>query len=557
MNYNKKFYEKHGIKVTDEPIMTNQDKAVSNILERYFHLVHKQQSVSLTMVAELEDYVERYPDVKSFKNYLYAAYMRTNQKQKAAVCLDKTIQQHPDYIFAHMNLANRLMEEKNFNKAADILKQPYDIRDFEKDEYIHVSAFKGYYSTAIRLELERENKDEAERMHRILFDYDPKDKTLKELAILLLSFGFKKQAENKPINNREMDIISKPIKGHYLADEKGNPIFNHLEINQLYQYSLENIPKKVIENILSLPRPTLVQDLEHAFMDTAIRYEYFQEKDWNDNKNNFFIHALFLLTELKSYESLPVILDFLRQDEEFREYWLADWLETRFHPTLYLLASNQLEALTDFALEENISPWNRLLMTEIAAQVAMKQPERRNEVLNWFKGIIQYHLDNPANDNLISTEFLSGLIADLVHIRAVELEDAIKELHATGWIDDRFNGKLVEVLKDLHEPFDPFYINPLPVDIYELYSREYEKRKDKSQMKHDPKLLETLNDPYFNYKTHILTEVLSKAFGEYDDDFEDDDWEPQLPVKRAEPKVGRNDPCPCGSGKKYKKCHGN
>jgi preprotein translocase subunit SecA len=27
-------------------------------------------------------------------------------------------------------------------------------------------------------------------------------------------------------------------------------------------------------------------------------------------------------------------------------------------------------------------------------------------------------------------------------------------------------------------------------------------------------------------------------------------------VKRDSPKVGRNDPCPCGSGKKYKKCHG-
>jgi uncharacterized protein len=26
--------------------------------------------------------------------------------------------------------------------------------------------------------------------------------------------------------------------------------------------------------------------------------------------------------------------------------------------------------------------------------------------------------------------------------------------------------------------------------------------------------------------------------------------------KREEPKVGRNDPCPCGSGKKYKKCCG-
>jgi preprotein translocase subunit SecA len=28
------------------------------------------------------------------------------------------------------------------------------------------------------------------------------------------------------------------------------------------------------------------------------------------------------------------------------------------------------------------------------------------------------------------------------------------------------------------------------------------------------------------------------------------------PVQRGDDKVGRNDPCPCGSGKKYKKCHG-
>ena len=27
-------------------------------------------------------------------------------------------------------------------------------------------------------------------------------------------------------------------------------------------------------------------------------------------------------------------------------------------------------------------------------------------------------------------------------------------------------------------------------------------------------------------------------------------------VKRATEKIGRNDPCPCGSGKKYKKCCG-
>jgi preprotein translocase subunit SecA len=34
------------------------------------------------------------------------------------------------------------------------------------------------------------------------------------------------------------------------------------------------------------------------------------------------------------------------------------------------------------------------------------------------------------------------------------------------------------------------------------------------------------------------------------------DGSPAQPHVNALPKVGRNDPCPCGSGKKYKHCHG-
>ena len=41
---------------------------------------------------------------------------------------------------------------------------------------------------------------------------------------------------------------------------------------------------------------------------------------------------------------------------------------------------------------------------------------------------------------------------------------------------------------------------------------------------------------------------------------ERDYFDPSTPVKQApvrvEPKIGRNDPCPCGSGKKFKQCHG-
>ena len=35
-----------------------------------------------------------------------------------------------------------------------------------------------------------------------------------------------------------------------------------------------------------------------------------------------------------------------------------------------------------------------------------------------------------------------------------------------------------------------------------------------------------------------------------------DESGPVKPVKRDKEKVGRNDPCPCGSGKKYKRCCG-
>ncbi|HKW87059.1 MAG TPA: preprotein translocase subunit SecA [Nitrospiraceae bacterium] len=36
----------------------------------------------------------------------------------------------------------------------------------------------------------------------------------------------------------------------------------------------------------------------------------------------------------------------------------------------------------------------------------------------------------------------------------------------------------------------------------------------------------------------------------------EDEAAPKAPVHRTHEKVGRNDPCPCGSGKKFKKCHG-
>ncbi|HET6613623.1 MAG TPA: preprotein translocase subunit SecA [Kofleriaceae bacterium] len=49
----------------------------------------------------------------------------------------------------------------------------------------------------------------------------------------------------------------------------------------------------------------------------------------------------------------------------------------------------------------------------------------------------------------------------------------------------------------------------------------------------------------------------SSAYGDAADGAKAAGGEKPGTVRRESPKVGRNDPCPCGSGKKYKKCHGS
>jgi preprotein translocase subunit SecA len=48
----------------------------------------------------------------------------------------------------------------------------------------------------------------------------------------------------------------------------------------------------------------------------------------------------------------------------------------------------------------------------------------------------------------------------------------------------------------------------------------------------------------------------SASLAQQDNQSSDDGAQAVQPIQRVGPKVGRNDPCPCGSGKKYKQCHG-
>ena len=46
------------------------------------------------------------------------------------------------------------------------------------------------------------------------------------------------------------------------------------------------------------------------------------------------------------------------------------------------------------------------------------------------------------------------------------------------------------------------------------------------------------------------------ALDDFGDNVAEEEKAPEQPFVRAGSKVGSSDPCPCGSGKKYKQCHG-
>ncbi|MDR0673925.1 MAG: preprotein translocase subunit SecA [Zoogloeaceae bacterium] len=106
-----------------------------------------------------------------------------------------------------------------------------------------------------------------------------------------------------------------------------------------------------------------------------------------------------------------------------------------------------------------------------------------------------------------------------------------------------------------------------------IHLRGYAQKNPKQEYKREAfELFENLLDIVRREVTRVLVtvQIRSKADveetkpGEVEnvqyrhagyDDAADETPAPRKPI-HAEPKIGRNDPCPCGSGKKYKHCHG-
>ncbi len=101
-------------------------------------------------------------------------------------------------------------------------------------------------------------------------------------------------------------------------------------------------------------------------------------------------------------------------------------------------------------------------------------------------------------------------------------------------------------------------------EAFEMFTRMLEAIKQevvevlsKLQLQAPPVMPEPQIDPsMFNFKHEEFRGLGESQMEEPEPAPDEGSEEPQKPFVRPDRKIGRNEPCPCGSGKKYKQCHG-
>jgi uncharacterized protein len=163
--------------------------------------------------------------------------------------------------------------------------------------------------------------------------------------------------------------------------------------------------------------------------------------------------------------------------------------------------------------------------------------------------------NGPVFKNDKEAQRIMNLIARFMNEIAITFEVAPKEyeplfcehdvdgrmlIDGEGWAWGFWEG--IDLRAEAWEPIWSSNLAEMVEPIYLLGAEEIEESE-----------MELVEDPVQRHKLAIALEAAIPEVYKF--------WLPHrtsgvAPVERDTPKVGRNDPCPCGSGKKYKKCCG-
>jgi hypothetical protein len=318
---------------------------------------------------------------------------------------------------------------------------------------------------------------------------------------------------------RKSQILPAKIKKADVSGTDEEPEFTHPEIKELYQYGLY-IPAETIRKILELPHDSLVQDLLAVLQDAINRYDYFNTMEWEEETHSFVIHSFFMLMEIGAVESLPFLFSFLSYESDFLNFWMGDHITATIWQCFYKLGFNETGQLKGYLLQPSIDTYSKTAVSEALCQIILHHPDRKDEIRDIFHEVLETFERSKPEDDLLDTDFLGLLVSDIMDANLPELLPSIKRLYEKGYVSIGIAGTYESVQRD-----------------FEQHARIDHKRKILG-------IFDLYNDIVDNWA----------GYNE-DEEFTDDEFDnPYLQKPVISVKIGRNDPCPCGSGKKYKKC---
>ena len=332
-----------------------------------------------------------------------------------------------------------------------------------------------------------------------------------------------------------------PAPNHFIRMTR--PTFTHPVFEQLFacDYFIDDA---VLREILALGPETAVPELLKITDYTLDNFSYDDPAGPDWSASYYFMHALYLLHDLHAPEALDVYRRILRLDSAATEFWFSDALFEEVPELLAHAGQTRLPELLAMLEDQEMLLHHRLVASAAISRLAREQPELRPAISAFLQHYLRHiieHADQAAQLFPADTDFLSHaledylglLLTDVQEAGLRELEPELRALHRLGLVDETIGGGEDDLDFDDAHP-----LLPSP-NIFVRYQQLRANPDDYSPFNPDAAAIAARRVEKEARFARLRREALARE-------------QPQ----QVQPKLGRNDPCPCGSGQKYKKCHG-
>ena len=271
--------------------------------------------------------------------------------------------------------------------------------------------------------------------------------------------------------------------------------------------------------------------------------------------------GLCFLAENHVTEAFPFILELFSANDEDDDIF-GDVLTEDLSTILYHTYGGDLEMLDPFLKDLTINPYSHGAAIEFMGQLYLDGVISREKLCGKLREYLEYLLENEAKDVMM----VAGTAVDL-HL--TELKDILECVQKSDLFDPFYYGDLVPALYDKKLPVENLCRNSITLEsssyttvlkapeglddaVWEAQKKRMQsylpagesfRSAERYTFEHPAgtgKFSETIVDAFSCYGQLAHTIVKGEPI--------------QKTIVRTEPKIGRNDPCPCGSGKKYKNC---